>query len=137
MERVSKADATRLRNLEQRLGSRTVRTILTREDRRLMRPERMENLKSGRGKMSEDERKLLDTLSREAGQIKRLQSRRTSAQKAGKKRVEWKVNRSLRDWVQHGKERDAPGKDQRVIRALAYLDVEPSDKTFYHHRKGR
>jgi hypothetical protein len=100
-----------------------------------MRPERLEHLQSGTGKLSPHEKALLDRLSANAQSVKRLSEKETSEEKKGRKRKAFKVNRSIRDWVQQGKERDAdrtPGDDeQKAIRGLRFLGVDPSEKTFY------
>jgi hypothetical protein len=49
------------------------------------------------------------------------------------------MNRSIRDWLEHGKERDAPrpkdesGKsdEQKAIHGLRFLGVDPSEKHYY------
>lgn len=139
MQKISRSDAARIRQLEQDLGSRLVRTVLTSPSKRLMRPERLEHLTSGRGRLSPDERQLLNRLSANKQSVKRLSEKQTLEQKHGKKGREFKKNRAIRDWIQQGKERDAPrptdaeGKidEQKAIRGLRFLGVDPSEKTYY------
>jgi hypothetical protein len=97
-----------------------------------MRPERLENLTSGRGKLSVEEEQLVNRLSMNAQKVKQLSTR-------GSGKRDFKVNRSIRDWVQHGKSPDESrpttqgGKEneQKAIRGLRFLGVDPSEKTFY------
>jgi hypothetical protein len=136
MKKISGSDANRLRQLEQRLGSRLVRTILTDEDRRLMRPGRMDNLIAGRGRLSADESERLTRLSANAQSIEALKKKRSSDERHGLKRKDFKVNRAIRDWVNHGKERDAQrtigeNGEQNAIRGLRFFGVDPSEKHYY------
>lgn len=145
MKKISRSDAVRIQQLEKDLGSRLVRTVLTDPGKRLMRPERLEHLTSGTGKLSPDEERLLTRLAANRQSVKRLSEKKTSDERHGKKRREFKVNRSIRDWVQQGKERDAPRptsdegkeKEQKAIRGLRFLGVDPSEKTYYVRKVAR
>lgn len=136
MARISRSDAKQIQQLEQRLGSRLVRTILTGENKRLMPPSRMDRLIAGRGRLSADERERLELLNANARSIGALKNKRTADERHGLKRKEFKVNRSIRDWVLHGKERDAQrtigeNGEQNAIRGLRFLGVDPSEKHYY------
>jgi len=139
MKRVSQGDALRLRQLEQRLGSRLVRTILTNPDRRLMRPDRLERLTAGRGKLSDDERQKLERLSANAQSVEKLSNKQGRGNGRTQLSKQTRKNRSIRDWLHHGKERDAPRPDddsgksdeQKAIHGLRYLGVDPSEKHYY------
>jgi hypothetical protein len=82
---------------------------------------------------------MLGRLSANAQSVKKLSSKKTADELHGKKRKEFKVNRSVRDWVHEGKERGTPrpttdaGKEdeQKAIRGLRFLGVDPSEKTYY------
>ena len=129
-ERVSQSDARRIADLESRLGSRTLRTVLSPETR-LMRPERLDNLTRGSGKLSGEERDRLARVSANAQQIEYLQGK---GQRRGN--IEWKNNHALRDWVAHGKERNAPRRDNRdrelkAIRSLRFFGIAPSSGRGY------
>ena len=137
MDRVSSGETKRLAELRSQLGDRTLRTLLTHEDKRLMRPERISNLLAGRGKLSEWERSRLQTVSTNAPKIKQLKAK-------GKGKREFQSNRALRSWLSHGKakgveykEQDAPEKEsqQQAIKALRFLGVDPGEGKFYV-RKG-
>lgn len=140
MKRVSAQDSARISQLSNRLGDRTLRTLLTSESKRLMPPERIANLRAGTGKLSDAERDRLRLVSENANQIRALKSRAESHDK-----IEWKINRAIRDWVNNGKERGIPydmqSKDEKeqqlkAIKALRFFGVDPQDKTFYV-KKGR
>ncbi len=128
MQRVSPSEASRLSELRSSLGDRTLRQLLTQENKRLVRPERLLALERGTGKLSETETAQLRHISRNANQIKALKRR-------GEGKREFKVNRSLRIWLNQGKAKDEPLQEEeeknRVIKALAFLGVDPSDGTFY------
>ena len=136
MAKISGSDAKRIQQLEQRLGSRLVRTILTGENKRLMAPSRMDRLIAGRGRLSKDESERLTRLSANAQSIEALKSKRTADERHGLKRKDFEVNRAIRDWVLHGKERDAErtigeNGEQNAIRGLRFLGVDPSEKHYY------
>lgn len=133
MKRITVGEANRISELSNRLGERTLRTLLTGENKRLVRPERMENLRTGRGRLSESELARLELVSRNANALSALKKR-------GSGKREFKVNRSLRDWVTTGKRKDVDYRAQdqperedqlRAIKALRYLGVDPSSGTFY------
>lgn len=139
MKRVSASDALRLRQLEQRLGSRLVRTVLTDSNRRIMRPDRLERLSAGRGKLSDNERERLERLSINAQSVEKLSKKEGQGNGHNRLSKVTKKNRSIRDWLVHGKERgaprpdDLPGKtdEQKAIHGLRYLGVDPSEKHYY------
>ena len=134
MKRISLSDAERLSELRSTLGDRTLRQLLTQEDKRLLRPERLRHLEAGSGKLSERETEQLRNISQNATKLKALKKR-------GSGRQEFKVNRSLRTWLNQGKAKDEPvgemdiDQRNRVIKSLAFLGVDPQDGTFYV-RKG-
>lgn len=133
MKRVTAGEAERLRSLQSQLGDRTLRTLLTSEGRRLMRPERIDNLLAGRGRLSETERTQLGLVSSNSAKLKALKQK-------GSGKQEFRTNRALRSWVTTGKEKDVnyvtQPKDERdsqltAIKSLRYLGVDPSDGKFY------
>lgn len=130
-ERVSSSEANRIAELESRFGSRTLRTILSPEGSRIMRPERLANLEGGSGQLTSAEKDRLARVSANAQQIEYLQGKGQ-----GRGNIEWKNNRALRDWVAHGKERNAPRRDNRdrelkAIRSLRYFGIAPSSGRGY------
>ena len=128
MQRVSPSDAKRISELRLSLGDRTLRQLLTQKGSRLVRPERLRSLESGTGKLSDTEAAQLRHVSRNSNQLKALKRR-------GESKREFKVNRSLRIWLNQGKAKDEPLQEEeeknRVVKALAFLGVNPSDGTFY------
>lgn len=124
--RISSTDAIRVRNLEARLGSRTLRQILTPEGNRLMRPDRIANLSGGSGRLTEYERERLEIAFRNSNQLVGLKKR-------GIGKREFKVNRALRNWINYGKAKGDENNDdsQKAIRALRFLGIDPNDGTFY------
>jgi hypothetical protein len=136
MPKITRSDSKRIVELNQRLGSRLVRTILTDENKHIMRPARMDNLIAGRGRLSTVERERLTRLSANAQSIEALKKKRTSDELHRRKRKDFKVNRAIRDWVNHGKERDAQrtigeNGEQNAIRGLRFFGVDPSEKHYY------
>jgi hypothetical protein len=126
--RVTRQERAQIVELENRLGSVRLRTILTQSDSRLMRPDRLERLESGSGTLTASERERLRLAKSNANLIENL------ARKNKSKRS-YKVNRALRDWVESGKARGAGGQSvddkERTIRALGYLGISPSEGTYY------
>ena len=100
--RVSSRESQRLSQLESRLGSRTIRTILSGDSERLMRPERFANIQRGTAKLTEAEKERIGILSANAQRVEQLAKKGESL---GNR--EFQTNRALRDWLQFGK-----GKDQ-------------------------
>ena len=96
-----------------------------------MRPDRLANLTGGTGQLTESEKDRIKLISANAQQLEYLQGK-------GERRgnIEWKNNRALRDWVAHGKERNAPRRDNRdrelkAIRSLRYFGIAPSSGRGY------
>jgi len=133
MQKVSASQSARIAELETSLGSKTLRTLLSDDGKRIVRPDRLSHLLGGSGKLSEGEAERLAAISRNANQIRALQKR-------GAGKQDFRVNRAVRTWVVNGKKKgtDVGQKDEMgqkkkraTIRALAYLGVDPSDGTFY------
>ena len=133
MKRISSSEAKRISELRSTLGDRTLRQLLTQEDKRLIRPERLAHLESGSGKLSESEARQLKAISKNSTLLKNLKAK-------AKEKREFKVNRSLRIWLNQGKAKDEPIQEQetkdKVVRALGFLGVDPTDGTYYV-RKGQ
>lgn len=146
--RIQPADSRQIQQLAKELDDYTIRTLLTPEGGRLIRPERYANLQAGRGVLTESEKERLGILSanKEAlRSLKRKQRDREILSKRGKEvttrtKQQWE-NRALRSWVLHGKDRETPydvqadvtkQKQQSAIHALFYLGVDPiKDKDYY------
>jgi len=139
MQRIGASDAKRLRQLNDQLDSRLIRTVLTPEGKRIMPQTRMDRLMRGTGKLSADEREKLNRLSNNARAVGQLSKRKTIGNGHTRLSTRTHKNRSIRDWVLHGKERDAPRPDdkegkideQKAIHGLRFLGVDPSEKTYY------
>jgi hypothetical protein len=146
--RIQPGEARQIRGLTNGLDEYTVRSLLTPEGGRLIRPERFANLQSGKAKLTEAEKERLQILSanRQAlTSLKKKQRGREVVSKRGKELAPrtkaQRENRALRSWVIHGKEKDTPydvqadsvkHKQQPAIHALFYLGIDPiSEKTYY------
>lgn len=138
MKRVSIGDQRRLADLEARFGNVEVRTLLTGEGSRLIRPERFQHLLSGSGKLSETEAERIQLLSTNSNQIKALLKKNES------KRSQYKVRRAVRTWVTQGKSKGVDFKKQSAedretqlaaIKALRFLGIDPGEGTFYVQRR--
>jgi hypothetical protein len=132
---ISKGDANRIVKLRRDLGDKTFRTMMTGGNQRLMRPERASNLAAGSGKLRPWERERLAVISRNSAAIKALKGKREVS--SGK---EYQVNRALRNWVVRGKDKDtdygaqSPSKkrsQQKAIKALKFLGIDPTEKHYY------
>lgn len=133
MQRVTTKQALRLSQLEQELGNRTLRQLLTQENQRLVRPDRLSNLVAGSGKLSASELDRIEAVSRNARLLKALKNR-------GSGKREFKTNRAMRDWLVHGRAKgghaDQPEEDRwKAIKALGFLGVDPSSGTFYINQR--
>lgn len=135
--RITTGQVAQVGSLTDKLGSLTLRTILTGNNQRLMRPERLANLAAGRGRLTEAERERLELASENSRALGTLKKR-------GKEKRPTRVNRGLRDWLIAGKERDVDyqsqepdeKKDQlKAIRALRFFGVDPSKGTYYVNRR--
>ena len=128
--RISSEEAQRIEKLRSQLGARQLRTLLGEEKKRMMRPERIERLSSGRGKLSDRERKTLLQIEKNSVNIRNL-TKRGNARDI----QEFKTNRAIRTWLLHGKEKDAKRRkdddELRAIRALRLLGVDVDLGTFY------
>lgn len=125
-------------NLEGRLGSQQLRTLLASENvgaahperSRIVSPRRMERWLSGGGRLSEEEAARLRLIAKNARNIEGLTKR-------GEKKSlnPTRTNRAIRTWLFHGKEKDAKRrKDEdelRAIRALRMLGVDIDLGTYY------
>lgn len=121
--RISDTQSNRISELESRLGDKTIRTILTGENQRLMRPERYANLVSGKAQLTEAEKERISLLSANAQRIQTLA--RQSEQRGN---IDFKTNRALRDWIQFGKQKGAerdPNRQRelKAIKGLRYLGI--------------
>lgn len=138
MDRITPAQAARISELSNRLGSARFRTLMTADsERRLVRPERLENWRAGHGRLTPQENERLALVSANASLIEIL------ARKNEQKRT-FKVNRSLRDWIANGKAKGVPykeqdadtrAKQQAAIKALRFLGVDPAEGTFYVRKR--
>lgn len=134
----SKAEVDTIRDLEQRFGSRQLRTLLAGENKDLVKPERTRilgtrrgaNLAAGRGKLTPDEAQRLKFLKQNAQAISQLSAR---GQKQGHKPTQ--TNRAIRTWIEQGKGKDARRRkdddELRAIRALRFLGVDVDAGIFY------
>ena len=131
--RIGVQNRQQLANLESKLGNRTLRQILTPEGNRLMRPERLSNLLSGRGRLTEDQKERIELAARNSRQLSNLQTR-------GEGKSPTRSNRALRDWLLSGKAKgtdyykqseDERKKQLKAIRALRFFEVDPTEGTFY------
>jgi hypothetical protein len=153
--RITRSDQYRLGRLADNLDSYSIRVILSGGNQRLMRPERLANLQSGRGKLQPWEEERLRLVSKNLPAIESLKDKqgdREVLSKRGKElsktEKERRENRAIRTWLLRGKEKEIAydtqktrdkGKQQRAIHALFYLGVDPvSDKDYYvtHLKKG-
>jgi hypothetical protein len=140
MRKVTAQESRDLATLVDRLGSVRLRTLLTEEDSRLLRPDRLLNLTAGRGRISESEASRLRLVKRNAREIELLARKETKDEKKGRARKAHKVNRALRDWLTHGKERGIAYGDQEsdikadqitAIKALRFFGVDPVKGQYY------
>lgn len=138
MPRISKRDANRVRNLESKIGSQTLRTLLTPEGGRILSKRRLANLERGTGMLSADERRRLQIVSGNTRKIQQLQE--SDSELRGTRR-----NRAIRAWTIYGKPKetkweDLSGKQKnrglRAVRALGALNVDVTNGTFYLNLKG-
>ena len=153
--RISRSDQARLGRMLDKTDDYTVRVVLSGGNQRLMRPERLENLRSGRGKLQPWEEERLRLASKNLSGIESLKDKQGDREVLSKRGKELggrekaiRENRAIRTWLLRGKEsgvqydtqaaRDK-GKQQRAIHALFYLGVDPvRDKDYYvsHLKKG-
>jgi hypothetical protein len=137
---VTRGQAQRVRQLERSIGDEyTLRILLSGGKQRLMRPERLQNIKAGTAKLQPWE----------AERIKQLQVNQSALGRLAKtegdlsKPQQRQRGKALKDWVTKGKEKETPydtqnpkqkRKQQRAIKALYFLGVEP-DQGHYYVRK--
>lgn len=134
---VSSRESDRILALTQRIDERAMRTILTGENERLMRPERFANIVRGTARLTEAEKDRIDLLSRNAVQIENLSKKGDTL---GNR--EFETNRALRDWLQFGKAKGEPRpenrtKELRAIRGLRRLGYTGSLQGKGYVRKGK
>lgn len=146
---ISRGQAKKIRHLQRELDDYTLRTLMSGGNQRLMRPERMQALASGRGKLKPWEADRLALISRNAQSIGALKERREDQPLYSARRKELSsktkdraVNRALRTWLVRGKEKDMPYQaqgmkarrsQQKAIHALIFLGYDPTgnDAHFY------
>ena len=146
--RIKPGESRQIRGLLNQLDDYSVRTLLTGEGERLLRPERLANLREGKAKLTDAEKERLAKVytNREAlSSLKKKQRGREILAKSGRevstRTKQQRENRALRSWVIHGKDRETPydvqapqdkEAQQPAIHALFYLGVDPiSDKNYY------
>jgi len=153
--RISRSDQARLGRMLDNTDEYTVRVILTGGKSRLMRPERLANLQSGKGKLQPWEEERLRLASKNLTSIESLKEKQRGKEVLGKRgkelsrgEKERRENRAIRTWMLRGKEKGVQydtqktrdkDKQQRAIHALFYLGVDPvRDKDYYvtHLKKG-
>ena len=133
--RISKQEAREIADLSSRLGSIEFRTLMsdTGGTTRLMRPERLSHLASGRGRISQAELERLDSISANSALLKKL------SQKDPQEKRRSRVRHAMRDWLVAGKEKGEyqPDKEreQKAIRAFHYLGIDPSEGTYYVRKR--
>ena len=128
MQKVTPQQSRRIRELESKLGERTVRQLLSGSENRLLDRRRFHNLTGGNGKMSASDVERLQLISRNSNSLSALKKR-------GSGKREYQTNRAMRTWLTKGKEKSVSGQssdDKRdTIHALGFLGVDPQDGTFY------
>lgn len=136
---VSKEEVKRIRQLSDSIGELRFRTLLTGEDKRVLRPARLANLKAGRGRLSAEERTYLQSVSENLRSINALGKR---SEKKGNRT--FKTNRAIRTWVRYGKDSQTNYRKQlprdpnqlRAIKALRLLGVDDLEGNFYVTQTG-
>lgn len=132
--KVSPEQAEKIRELEAKLGSKTLRTLLrtgeSKKAPRILSNLRVQRLTGGSGKLSEEESVRLDQLSKNARAVQQLKAR---GDKRGLR--DFRVNRAIRDWLAHGKLKGSPNRPNdesvKAIKALRYLGVDIDAEIFY------
>lgn len=144
MRKPTERESAEIAALSKRMGSTRFRTLMTDPERRLMRPERLEKLAGGRGRISESEARQLQAIRRNSRELQLLGKKKTTDEQKGRKRKDVTVNRRLRDWLNGGKEKGIPYQDQpaddkteqlKAIKALRYFGIDPV-KGQYYVKKG-
>lgn len=144
---ITRGEAKRIRALERDLDDYTFRLLMTGGNNRLMRPERLENLKAGRGKLQPWEKERLSLISRNAPAIGALKERREDQPlySSRKKQLATQtkdraVGHALKDWLLRGKDKEtvydtqdrkSKSRQARAIRALHFLGIDPTEKHYY------
>lgn len=137
MRRISASESAEILELARTIDPLLLRTLLSDEQKRLMRPERLENLESGKGRLSDAEAARLQEVRTNRQSIRNL------ARKTGGKQP-FKDRHAIRTWVRKGKSKGVEFKDQNIekrheqlaaIRALRFLGIDPSDGTYYVKRR--
>lgn len=137
MRRVSGSESTQILELERRLGQRTLRQLLTPSGERLMRPDRLDNLILGTGRIRPGDAERLALIQSNARAIENLERKNSD-------KPRWKTRRAIRDWLHNGKQKGPNYQDQdqetkqqqqQAIKALRYLGVDPSEGTYYVNRR--
>lgn len=135
MERISRQESERISDLSSRFGGLEFRTLMsdTGGTSRLMRPERLRNLAGGRGRISAAERERLALIQTNAPLLEKLSEK-------NKQKNPTKIRHALRDWIKYGKQKGEqyPGSkedQQKAIRALGFLGIDPSEGTFYVRKR--
>ena len=135
---ISTEEAKQIEALSARLGTSHFRALMTTSPSGgRMRPienRRLSKWTAGHGTLSQSERERLNALKTNSTAIQNLLKKNSGKQS-------FRVNRAIRDWISAGKGKGIRAgdkdKEQKAIKALRYLGVEPSDGTYYvRKRKG-
>jgi hypothetical protein len=135
--RITRGQSSRLRQISRELDDYTTRVLLSGSGKRIMRPERLENLKAGRGKLQPWEAERLRLVQANQGKLGKLKEYReddtfygSRKNKLSKQTKDREVSRALRAVVVRGKKTNIPyemqpeterRKQQKAIRALHFL----------------
>lgn len=137
LTRVTPQEAARISELADRFGSTRFRTLITNPNSRLIRPDRLSNLREGRGKLSASEREALGLVGTNSVAVENL------ARKNEGKRP-YKVNRAIRTWLLNGKDKEVIYGEQEAdirerqlaaIKALRFLGIDPGEGTYYVRKR--
>ena len=140
MHRISSPESERISELSSRLGPLEFRTLMseTGGPTRLMRPERLDNLIAGRGRISKAEQERLALIQTNAPLLENL------SKKNANRKQQFKVRHALRNWLVSGKakavpyseqDKEAKENQQRAIKALRFLGIDPSEGTYYVRKR--
>lgn len=137
MQRISASQSAEIKELLTHIDSLTLRTLLSEEDKRTLRPDRLQNLIEGRGRISRSEVLRLEDI-----RTNRVAIQNLSRKQAGKRKYE--KPRKIRQWLYHGKAKGVDYKDQstetkddqlQAIKALRFFGIDPSEGTYYVRKR--